>query len=78
MRQIGLADADECPQLCKLAYDYLNKTKGCEESIYEFFSNEPGGESLCVKLIEELDRCILSYFAFHWSHASDMISQVNN
>lgn len=70
-------DAIECPQLCKLAYDYLRKTKGCEESIYEFFANEPEGESLCVKLIEEFDRCILSYFAFHWSHASDMISQVS-
>ncbi|XP_031272405.1 uncharacterized protein LOC116130853 [Pistacia vera] len=75
-RQMGFADANECPRLSKLAYDYLRKTKGCEESVYEFFANEPEGESLCVKLIEEFDRCILSYFAFHWSHASDMISQV--
>ncbi|KAJ0035452.1 hypothetical protein Pint_24673 [Pistacia integerrima] len=75
-RQVGFADANECPRLSKLAYDYLRKTKGCEESVYEFFANEPEGESLCVKLIEEFDRCILSYFAFHWSHASDMISQV--
>ncbi|KAJ0092172.1 hypothetical protein Patl1_25226 [Pistacia atlantica] len=75
-RQMGFADANECPRLCKLAYDFLRKTKGCEESVYEFFANEPEGESLCVKLIEEFDRCILSYFAFHWSHASDMISQV--
>ncbi|KAK3190219.1 hypothetical protein Dsin_029780 [Dipteronia sinensis] len=41
-------DANECPQLCKLAYDYLKKSKGCEDNMYDFFSNEPEAESLYV------------------------------
>lgn len=73
---MGFDDTNECPQLCKLAYEYLKKSKGCEDNIYEFFSKEAEPESLYVKLVEEFDRCILSYFAFHWSHASLMISQV--
>ncbi|KAJ4722602.1 P-loop containing nucleoside triphosphate hydrolases superfamily protein [Melia azedarach] len=75
-RQIGFEDASKCPQLCKLAYDYLRKSKGCEDNIYDFFAKEAEAESLYVKLIEEFDRCILTYFAFHWHHASLMISQV--
>ncbi|KAL5851967.1 hypothetical protein ACOSQ3_007085 [Xanthoceras sorbifolium] len=75
-RQQGFEDAKECPQLCKLAYDYLRKSKGCEDNVYEFFSNEPEAESLYVKLIEEFDKCIISYFAFHWSQAPFVISQV--
>ncbi|KNA05684.1 hypothetical protein SOVF_187840 isoform B [Spinacia oleracea] len=75
-RQIGFDDPYECPQLCKLANDYLKKTEGSESSIYEFFSNDPAPEFLYVKLIEEFDKCILSYFAFHWSQTPLMISQV--
>lgn len=77
-RQIGFEDPNECPELCKLANDYLKKTDGCESNIYEFFANEPQAEadSLYVKLIEEFDRCILSYFAFNWTQTSLMITQV--
>ncbi|TXG72206.1 hypothetical protein EZV62_000785 [Acer yangbiense] len=75
-RQLGFEDANECPQLCKLAYDYLKKSKGCEDNMYDYFSNESEAESLYVKLIEEFDKCILSYFAFHWSQAPSMITQV--
>ncbi|KAK0608543.1 hypothetical protein LWI29_032147 [Acer saccharum] len=75
-RQLGFADANECPQLCKLAYDYLKKSKGCEDNMYDYFSNESEAESLYVKLVEEFDKCILSYFAFHWSQAPSMITQV--
>ncbi|KAK7847127.1 hypothetical protein CFP56_007132 [Quercus suber] len=77
-RQMGFSDASECPQLCKLAYDYLRKSEGCENSIYDYFSNEPEAKSLYRKLIGEFETCILSYFAFHWGHASLMISQVLN
>lgn len=76
-RQLGFQDANECPQLCKLAYDYLRISKDCEDNIYAFFSNDPNASSLYVKLIEEFDKCILGYFAFHWGHASDIISQVS-
>ncbi|GLT42214.1 hypothetical protein SLA2020_162280 [Shorea laevis] len=76
-RQLGFTDASEIPALCKLAYDYLKKSKGFEVRIYEYFADDPASaETLYVKLIEELERCILSYFAFHWSQASTMISQV--
>ncbi|EOY05907.1 P-loop containing nucleoside triphosphate hydrolases superfamily protein [Theobroma cacao] len=75
-RQLGFADANECPQLCRLAHNYLKKSKDCEVSIFEYFANEPEAETLYVKLMEEFERCILSYFAFHWSQASHMISQV--
>ncbi|KAJ8470190.1 hypothetical protein OPV22_024533 [Ensete ventricosum] len=75
-RQMGFEDANECPQLCKLARDYLKTTKGCEDNIFAFFANDPNPESLYVKLVEELDKCILSYFAFHWNHATLLVSQV--
>ncbi|KAE9460639.1 hypothetical protein C3L33_07434, partial [Rhododendron williamsianum] len=69
-------DRRECPHLCKLASDYIRKSEGCEENIYAFFADEPDADSLYIKLVEELERCILSYFAFHWSQAHQMISQV--
>ncbi|KAK3043469.1 hypothetical protein RJ639_002048, partial [Escallonia herrerae] len=75
-RQIGFKDGSECPKLCKLATEYLVKSKGSEGRIYEYFGHEPDLNFLYVKLVEEFDRCILGYFAFHWSHASLMISQV--
>lgn len=75
-RQLGFADPSQCPQLCKLAYDYLRKSKDCEDNIYEIFANETEAESLYVKLIEEFERCILSYFAFHWTQVSHLITQV--
>ncbi|WOL08004.1 hypothetical protein Cni_G16755 [Canna indica] len=75
-RQMGFEDINECPQLCKLAHDYLKRTKGSEDNIFAFFANEPNPESLYVKLVEELEKCILGYFAFHWNHATLFISQV--
>ncbi|XP_026659412.2 uncharacterized protein LOC103704593 isoform X2 [Phoenix dactylifera] len=75
-RQLGFEDANECPQLCKLAYDFLRKTKGCEDSIFAFFAGDSNPETVCLKFIEELDRCILGYFAFHWDHATLMITKV--
>ncbi|KAH7661320.1 P-loop containing nucleoside triphosphate hydrolase protein [Dioscorea alata] len=77
-RQLGFSDMNECPQLCKLANNYLRKTKGCEEDIFGFLSKDSNPEALYVKLIQELDRCILAYFAFHWQHASLMVTQVLN
>ena len=73
---MGFKDRRECPLLCKLASEYISKSEGCEDDIYTFFSNEPDVDSLFVKLVEEFERCILSYFAFHWSHADLLISQV--
>ncbi|TVT98862.1 hypothetical protein EJB05_55800, partial [Eragrostis curvula] len=74
-RQMGFEDIKECPQLCKLANNYLKNTKNCIDDIYGFFDNVPNAESLYVKFIEELDKCILGYFAFHWDHATYLISQ---
>uniref|UniRef100_A0A5B6ZU54 Zeta toxin domain-containing protein n=2 Tax=Davidia involucrata TaxID=16924 RepID=A0A5B6ZU54_DAVIN len=75
-RQMGFADRRECPHLCKLASDYIRKPEECEENIYSFFANEPDADTLFIKLVEEFERCSLSYFAFHWSQAYHMISQV--
>ncbi|KAJ9182221.1 hypothetical protein P3X46_006242 [Hevea brasiliensis] len=77
-RQLGFTDPNECARLCKLAYDYLRKSKDCEANIYEYFANEAKAESLYVKLIEEFERCILCYFAFHWTQVSHLITQVIN
>ncbi|KAG4126378.1 hypothetical protein ERO13_D10G153200v2 [Gossypium hirsutum] len=75
-RQLGFEDANECPKLCKLAHNYLKNPKECEIKMFEYFGNEAEAENLYVKLMEEFERCILCYFAFHWSRASDMITQV--
>ncbi|KAG8062788.1 hypothetical protein GUJ93_ZPchr0003g16619 [Zizania palustris] len=74
-RQLGFQDMNECPQLCKLANNYLKRTSNCMDDIYDFFANIPDSESLYVKFLEELDKCILGYFAFHWDHATALISQ---
>ncbi|RHN80095.1 putative Zeta toxin domain, P-loop containing nucleoside triphosphate hydrolase [Medicago truncatula] len=75
-RQMGFKDRRNCPNLCKLASEYIRKSEGCEDDIYAFFENEPNVDSLFVKLVEEFERCILSYFAFHWSLGDLLISQV--
>ncbi|KAG5078291.1 hypothetical protein JHK82_056986 [Glycine max] len=77
-RQMGFEDADEVPELCILAQEYLKKSKGCDESIFEYISsgNVENTDSLYAKLVEELERCILSYLAFHWNQATSVISQV--
>lgn len=75
-RQMGFADRSQCPTLVKLAAEYIRKADGCEDEIYTFFAGEPECDSLFIKLVEEFERCILSYFAFHWSQAPTMISQV--
>ncbi|XP_042028244.1 calmodulin calcium-dependent NAD kinase-like isoform X2 [Salvia splendens] len=75
-RQIGFEDEKECPQLIKLAYEYLKRSKGVDDKIYEYFSKQPNAEDLYVNLVEEFERCILGYLAFHWSHASHLITQI--
>ncbi|CAK9326516.1 unnamed protein product [Citrullus colocynthis] len=75
-RQMGFKDIHECPHLCKLASEYIAKSEECEDDIYSFFSSELHADSLFVKLVEEFERCILSYFAFHWNQTDIMISQI--
>ena len=75
-RQLGFEDGTEVPELCKLANAYLTKTKGCDESIYEYFADEKDADSLYVQLVDEFERYILSYFSFHWNHASSIITLV--
>ncbi|WOK99402.1 hypothetical protein Cni_G08114 [Canna indica] len=75
-RQIGFEDTNECPNLCKLANNYLKRTMQCDDNIFAFLAHEPDHESLYLKLVEELDTCILSYFAFNWNHATLLINQV--
>ncbi|CAN0904449.1 Calmodulin calcium-dependent NAD kinase [Linum grandiflorum] len=85
-RQLGFSDPTEFPQLCKLAYDYLRKIQGSEDNIYDYFAKGGGGDLdledraklLCAQLVQELERCILSYLAFHWNHAASLVTQVIN
>ncbi|XP_058770792.1 calmodulin calcium-dependent NAD kinase-like [Vicia villosa] len=77
-RQMGFEDYSEVPELCILAQQYLQKSKDCDQSIFEYLANEKDSESLYVKLVDEFERCILSYFAFHWKQAPFVISQVLN
>ncbi|WJX12048.1 hypothetical protein P8452_02587 [Trifolium repens] len=74
--QMGFKDRRHCPNLCKLASEYIRKSEGCEDDLYAFFEHEQNADSLFVKLVEEFERCILSYFAFHWSLGDLLISQV--
>ncbi|KAK7245395.1 hypothetical protein RIF29_40236 [Crotalaria pallida] len=75
-RQMGFKDRRSCPHLCRLAAEYIRKCEGCEDDIYAFFEQEPDADSLYVKLVEEFERCILSYFGFHWKHGDVMMTQV--
>ncbi|KAF8111692.1 hypothetical protein N665_0073s0050 [Sinapis alba] len=75
-RQLGIEDPNECPQLCKLANAYLMKTKGYNENVYEYLVNEAEADSLYIHLLEEFERCILTYFAFNWTQSSNLISQI--
>ncbi|KAL1188829.1 Calmodulin calcium-dependent NAD kinase [Cardamine amara subsp. amara] len=75
-RQLGFEDPSECPQLCKLANAYLMKTKGYDVNVDEYLLNEPEADSLGVHLLDEFERCILTYFAFNWTQSSNVISQV--
>ncbi|MCD7469932.1 hypothetical protein HAX54_009350 [Datura stramonium] len=75
-RQLGFKDESECPGLSELVQEYLKRSRGCDNTIFEYFADEEDAESLYVKLENELERCILAYFAFHWSKASMFITQV--
>ncbi|KAL2927522.1 Toxin zeta [Bienertia sinuspersici] len=75
-RQLGFSDRRLCPQLNKLACDYIQKREGWEDTVYSFFAHDPECDSLFIKLVEEFERCILSYFAFHWGYAETALKQV--
>ncbi|KAL5058440.1 hypothetical protein RYX36_030044, partial [Vicia faba] len=76
VRQMGFKDRRIGPDICRLASEYISKYEGFEDDIYAYFENEPDADSLYVKLVEEFERCILSYFGFHWNHCDILISQV--
>ncbi|KAL5056547.1 hypothetical protein RYX36_037229 [Vicia faba] len=75
-RQMGFKDRRIGPDICRLASEYISKYEGFEDDIYAYFENEPDADSLYVKLVEEFERCILSYFGFHWNHCDILMSQV--
>lgn len=77
-RQLGFSDRRLCPQLNRLASDYIQKRDGWEDTAYSFFAHDPDCDSLFIKLVEEFERCILSYFAFHWSYAETALKQVKS
>ncbi|XP_031477813.1 calmodulin calcium-dependent NAD kinase-like [Nymphaea colorata] len=74
-RHLGIKDAERYPNFCKLADDYLRDPKGSPEEIYDFFENQNDPTALHELFTNELESCILSYLAFHWSHASSFINE---
>ncbi|KAM3294158.1 hypothetical protein ACQJBY_037201 [Aegilops geniculata] len=74
-RQIGFEEASECPHLCKAANNYLRQTNNCMADVYGLLDGVPDADSLYVKLVDELERCILGYFAFHWDHSTTLVTQ---
>ncbi|GLJ31600.1 hypothetical protein SUGI_0634280 [Cryptomeria japonica] len=83
VRQLGIMTPDGDSRLSKLAEEYLRGDKsnsdGSPESICLYLSDMyPEGEieSLYKLIIDEIDSCILSYFAFQWDHSMFMINQV--
>ncbi|KAG8370765.1 hypothetical protein BUALT_Bualt13G0017500 [Buddleja alternifolia] len=50
-RQMGFMDKRECPNLCKLASNYISKAEGCENDIYEYFASEQDADSLFIKMV---------------------------
>lgn len=39
-RQMGFKDGNECPKLCKLAYEYLKWEEGIDVKMYDYFASE--------------------------------------
>ncbi|KAI4998059.1 hypothetical protein ZWY2020_053401 [Hordeum vulgare] len=77
-RQLGFEEASECPQLCKAANSYLRQSSSCMADVYGLLDGGgagPDADALYVKLVDELERCILAYFAFHWDHATTLVTQ---
>ncbi|QCE07654.1 P-loop containing nucleoside triphosphate hydrolase [Vigna unguiculata] len=76
-RQLGFQDAEEVPHLCSLVQDYLKRSEECDGRIYEYISHSNGEniDSLYIKLVDEIEKCILSYFSFNWNQAPSIINQ---
>jgi len=77
-RQIGFKDASEVPVLCILAQDLLRRSKECDENIYEYICSVNGSNaySLYMNLMDEFERCVNSYLAFHWNQVTHVINLV--
>ncbi|XP_052731043.1 calmodulin calcium-dependent NAD kinase-like isoform X2 [Vigna angularis] len=74
-RQIGFKDANEVPVLCILAQDFLKRSKECDENIFEYICSVYGYPwDLYTKLIDEFERCVNTYLAFHWNQVTHLIS----
>ncbi|XP_057841419.2 calmodulin calcium-dependent NAD kinase isoform X2 [Cryptomeria japonica] len=85
VRQLGIMTPDGDSRLSKLAEEYLRGDKSnsdrSRESILLYLSDmcpEDEIESLYKVITDELDSCILSYFAFHWDHSMFTINQINS
>lgn len=77
-RQIGFKDANEVPVLCILAQDLLKRSKECDENIFEYICSVYGSypDDLYMKLMDEFERYVNTYLAFHWNQVTNLISLV--
>ncbi|BAT94743.1 hypothetical protein VIGAN_08137300, partial [Vigna angularis var. angularis] len=64
VRQLGFEDPVKVPFLCLLLQQYLKKSEGYDERMYEYIfnGNIDNVDHLYTKLEHEFERCILSYF----------------
>ncbi|XP_024528801.1 uncharacterized protein LOC9631455 [Selaginella moellendorffii] len=89
-RQLGLRKGSAIARrLAEVAKDYLAGDKSSSdhslEGILVFLSKigaDPDDEAVMLDLhreiVRELDACMISYFAFHWHHASQLLDQVRD
>ncbi|KAK6164570.1 hypothetical protein DH2020_001434 [Rehmannia glutinosa] len=59
-RQMGFTDRRQCPNLCKLASDYIRKSEGCEEEMYAFFASEPDVLSAEIEPRKKLKHIVMA------------------
>lgn len=75
-------------RLVKVAEDYLRGDKSkSDESLDNLFVflhrvcpsvTDDEIEDLNRQFVQELDICMVSYFSFHWQHASKTVDQVSS
>ncbi|XP_052731044.1 calmodulin calcium-dependent NAD kinase [Vigna angularis] len=80
VRQLGFEDPVKVPFLCLLLQQYLKKSEGYDERMYEYIfnGNIDNVDHLYTKLEHEFERCILSYFSFYWDEVATVVNKAIN
>ncbi|KAG0612607.1 hypothetical protein M758_6G041400 [Ceratodon purpureus] len=84
VRQLGLDEASHIAQtVSKAAEGYLredrNITGDTKEIVFSLVAGptqEDNEKEICQDMLQELEICVVTYFSFHWKHASAFIEKV--